>query len=276
MAPKGGYVKQIKETEIKYLAGLMDADGSLFFQFVPYKDVYNVRLLLVLQQSTSIDRNGEYIKSLGNICGNTQLVKLSDQNPKWADANKWIVTSINDLNMIVPRLIKHMVIKSKHWENLLECYRNIFSKSVTEKEMIALKEFSKISRESSGAETSKVHPSWAWVAGYIDGDGCYHLRNRTKGRGKWTELLVKITAHDNDLAGLKLIQKAFGGKIKNNSYEATHTWSRNLGVKDKSFAIPFLKKVHFHSRLKKYKIETMLHYHSQRLSDKTSTEEAIV
>ena len=269
-------MKQLKETEIKYLAGLMDADGSLFFQFVPYNDMYNVRLLLKLQQSVSIDRDGKYMKSLETITGSTQFINLSAKNPEWADAYRWNVQSINDLNMIVPRLVKHMVIKAKHWDNLLTCYRNLIGKSVTEKEMLALKEFSEISRKNTGPLKNKIHPSWGWVAGYLDGDGCYHLRNRTKGKGKWTELIVKVTAHNDDLQGIQLLSKAFGGIIKKNNYENTHTWSRNLGIKDTAFAVNFLKKVHFYSRLKKYKIEQLLHYHSQRLSDKTSTEEAIV
>lgn len=269
-------MKQLKETEIKYLAGLMDADGSLYFQFVPYNDKYNVRLLLKLQQSISMDRGGKFIQSLESLGGSIQFVDLSSKNPEWADAYRWNVTSISDLNMIVPRLVKHMVIKAKHWENLLECYRNIFGKSVSESEMIALKEFSKLSRKNTGPIKDKKHPSWGWVAGYLDGDGCFHLRNRSKGRGKWTELVVKVTSHNDDLQGINLLMKAFGGRIKKNSHENTHTWSRNLGVKDRTFAIEFLRKVHFHSKLKKYKIETMLHYHSQRLSDKTSTEDAIV
>lgn len=269
-------MKQLKETEVKYLAGMMDADGSMYFQFVPYNDRYNVRLLLKLQQSISIDRDGKFIKSLSEICGGVQRIDLSSSNPDWADAYRWNVTSISDLNMIVPRLTKHMVIKAKHWENLLLKYRSIFGKSVTEKEMIELKEFSDLSRKDTGPIKAKIHPSWGWVAGYLDGDGCFHLRNRTKGKGKWTELIVKVTAHNDDMSGIELLSKAFGGIIKKNSYENTHTWSRNLGVKDRSFAVDFLKKVHFHSQLKKYKIETMLHYHSQRLSDKTSTEDAIV
>lgn len=276
MVPNGGYVKQLKETEVKYLAGMMDADGSMYFQFVPYNDKYNVRLLLKLQQSISIDRDGKFINSLSEICGGVQRIDLSSKNPDWADAYRWNITSISDLNMIVPRLTKHMVIKAKHWENLLLKYRSIFGKSVTEQEMIELKEFSELSRKDTGPIKAKIHPSWGWVAGYLDGDGCFHLRNRTKGKGKWTELIVKVTTHNDDMSGIELLSKAFGGIIKKNNYENTHTWSRNLGVKDRSFAVDFLKKVHFHSKLKKYKIETMLHYHSQRLSDKTSTEDAIV
>lgn len=276
MAPNGGYMKQIKEEEIKYLAGLMDADGSLYFQFVPYNDKYNVRLLLKLQQSLSIDRDGKYLKSLQNYCGSTQYIELKDRNPQWSDAYRWNVQNISDLNMIIPRLIKHMVIKAKHWNNLLLCYREIFGKSVTEQEMIALKEFSRLSRLDSSPIKPKNHPTWAWVAGYLDGDGCYHMRHRTKGNGKWTELVVKVTSENHDVCAIQLLQKAFGGTIKKNGHENTQTWCKNLGVKDRQFAINFLKKCHNHSRLKQHKIEQMLHHHSQRLSDETAKAEAIV
>lgn len=276
MVLKEDYVKQLTESEVKYLAGLMDADGSLFFQFVPYNDKYNVRLILVLQQSLSIDRDGVFMKSLLGFGGQLQEIGLAKTNPNWSDALRWSVKSMEQLNMLLPRLTKHMVIKAKHWETLFTTYRNLVGKSVTEQEMLELRELSNISRKDTGPLKDKKHPTWAWVAGYIDGDGCYYKRIRNKNGKKYTEVLVRIVAHTGDVVGLNLLTKAFGGRLDRSSYEETYSWTRNLGPKDYQFAIMFLKKMHRHSRLKRYKIEQLLHYHSQRLSDKTSTEEAIV
>lgn len=259
-------VKQkFKETEIKYLAGLIDADGSLYFNFVKYKDKYNVRLLLVLQQSESIDKDGCFIKSLRKYMGFVQTIKMD--NEKWSDANRWVVTNANELNMLLPRLTKHMVIKAKHFKYMHEKYNSIYGKSVSYEEMLALKEFAKISRKNTGPLKPKNHPTWAWIAGYLDGDGCYYMRNRKKNWGIFTELQVSVVAHNDDLDGLRLLNKAFNGKIRKHTKENTYTWIRNLGNSDRSFAIAFLRKVHWHSQLKKHKIEQLLNFHLQRLNE---------
>jgi hypothetical protein len=265
------------ETDIKYLSGLMDADGSLVFHFSPYGDRYNVSLKLVLQQSLSIDHEGRFIDWLNTFGGFKQFVKIRDEvHPNWSDANRWTVTSNEELNMLIPRLTKHMVIKAKHWQAMLERYNKIYGKSVNSIEMNELKEFAKTSRKNVGPLKDKKHPTWAWVAGYIDGDGCYYMRHRKKNWGIATELLVRVTCHNDDVQSLYLLQKAFGGSLKANNHENTHYWSRNLGNADKDFAIHFLRKMVRHSRLKKHKIEQLLHHHLQRLNEPTSTDDAIV
>lgn len=266
------------ETDIKYLAGLMDADGSLCFHFREYGNGrYNVSLKLVLQQSLSIDKDGRFIHWLASFGGFQQFVKLKDEaHPNWADANRWTVTSNQELNMLVPRLTKHMVIKAKHWEALLEKLDSIYGKTVSSEEMLELKEFAKTSRLNVGPLKPKKHPTWAWVAGYIDGDGCYYMRERKKNWGIAKEMLVRVVAQDSDLCSLELLHKAFGGNLKKNAHEATYYWSRNLGNADKDFALKFLRKMVVHSRLKKHKIEMMLHHHLQRLTELTAAAEVIV
>ena len=259
------------ETEVKYLAGLMDADGSLFFHFMPYKDRYNVSLKLVLQQSLSIDRDGRFLKGLAAKGGNLQFIKLTDSNPNWSDANRWVVSYKSELNMLIPRLTKHMVIKAKHWQYMLDTFNQISGCSVSEEEMHKLKKLASSSRRITGPLKPKIHPTWAWVSGYLDGDGCYYMRSRKKGNSIWKELQVTVTAHDSDTVGLELLHKAFNGRLRKNNEEATHTWTRSLGIKDRSFAITFLRKVLRHSKLKGHKIEQLLHYHQQRLTESDLT-----
>lgn len=265
------------ETDIKYLSGLMDADGSLSFHFSPYGDRWNLSLKLVVQQSLSIDHEGKFIDWLSTFGGFKQFIKVSNpDHPNWADANRWTVTSNQELNMLIPRLTKHMVIKAKHWQTMLDKYNSIYGKSVTHSEMLELKEFAKTSRKNVGPLKDKKHPTWAWVAGYIDGDGCYYMRQRKKNWGVATELMVRVVAHNDDKVSLDLLAKAFSGNLKANQHEDTHYWSRNLGNADKDFATHFLRKMVRHSRLKKHKIEQMLHYHLQRLNESTAAADAIV
>jgi len=268
LAPREANMK-FTETDIKYLAGLMDADGSLCFHFTHYKDdIYTVKLKLVLQQSLSIDHNGNLIEWLSEYGGFKQFIKINrPDKPNWSDANRWTVTHNAQLNMLIPRLTKHMVIKAKHWEAMLNKLNDIYGKSVNSSEMNELKEFAKTSRKNTGPLKPKKHPTWAWVAGYLDGDGCYYMRKRKKNWGISTELLVRVVAHNDDIQSLELLYKAFRGNFKANKYENTYYWTRNLGNADADFAIKFLRKMVRHSKLKKHKIEQLLHYHLQRLSE---------
>lgn len=277
LAPREAIMK-FSETEIKYLAGLIDADGSLSFHFRHYKDDrYNVSLKFVLQQSLSIDHEGKFINWLSGFGGFSQHINIADDNhPNWSDANRWTVTSLQELNMLIPRLSKHMVIKAKHFEAMLLKLNSIYGRSVSSIEMAELKEFARVSRKNVGPLKPKKHPTWAWVAGYLDGDGCYYMRTRKKGNSVWKELIVRVVAHDDDIVSLELLHKAFNGRIHKANYENTHNWTRSLGVRDSSFAIYFLRKMVRHSKLKKHKIEKMLHYHLQRLSEQTPAGEAIV
>lgn len=257
-------MQKFKETEIKYLAGLLDADGCLSLKF--NNNYLSIKLSLGL--SESIDREGKYAKSLAVKAGN--LYKR-ERNKNWAVHNVWEVYKRSELEQLLPRLIKHMVIKAKYWQEILDLYRVMKAVRVSKEEYKKILSNVQNLRKNTGPVKAKSHPTWAWVAGYIDGDGW--LLNRT--RKNHTEMHVGVVSHKDDKVGLELLQKAFGGVLKTDS-KGYYRWIRNLGVKDKPFAIKFLKKIHSHSQLKKWKIEQLLANHSQRLNNSTSTEDAIV
>lgn len=247
-------MKNMTETQIKYLAGLLDADGSLSFKFCKAGTGKTfVYLALGLSASEKIDRHG-YIESLAEYCGTT--VKVHYEKDTYTDATKWHVQSRNEINKLLPRLLKHMVIKGKHWNNLFEVFTKFKGVDVTDLVDI-LKEYSTESRKDTGPLKPKNHPSWAWVAGYLDGDGCYTL-------SKKNTLHVGCITHKDDLDGVKLLQKAFGGSIYEPREDNTVLWRRGLGASHAAFAKHFLGKMVNHSQLKKHKIEQMLAFHSNR------------
>lgn len=262
----------VNESLIKYLAGLMDADGSLSFSFrrdPQDKDAYFMGLDLSLASSDEVDRHG-FVDSLPDMSGMGGAYRYGSHSQYKA----WRVSKRADLEMLLPRLIKHMVIKAQHWQWLLDTWRDarkaarLNGKRVAwnHDEMEWFKEAAKHSRRLRvGPLKPKKHPTWAWVAGYLDGDGWYTIRPDK--RQNYTAMRVGAVAHQTDALALEFLQHAFGGSIKDHGQtENCKIWYRSLGVRDASFALRFLPKVARHSRLKRHKIDQLIHAHQQRLS----------
>lgn len=248
-------MKQIDETEIKYLAGLIDSDGYISFNFVSNR----LYLTIGVVQSLDFDKDN-YLESLAERFG-----RISYRSTTGRDQKAWTVKDSTSLNKLVPRLVKHMIIKARHLNNMFDYYLRHKGQVLSDEQIEKSRMFSKESRLDTGPLKPKNQPSWAWVAGYLDGDGHYNLslkRNTAR---------VEVCAHTNDICGLELLQKAFGGSILQMSDKENYRWFRNLGVRDKAFAKGFLRKVHAHSRFKKWKIEQILAFHNRAATTKCDT-----
>jgi hypothetical protein len=267
----------VNESLVKYLAGLLDADGSLSFQFVN-KDMsgsYRVNLLIYLCASEGIDRNG-FVKGLPSLTGmgHASLIPPKDvvicgkPSRQRHTVHVWQVSKRADLEMLLPRLIKHQVIKAKHWQWLLDVWREKRGVRVSAEEKEALVVASKESRRTRvGPIKPKNHPTWAWLAGYLDGDGSYIFKpNITKRWGTAWSIAVSAVAHVNDRHVLDFLQQAFGGGISQDHRAPALLWKRNLGYQNRSFAERFLPNLAKHSRFKRDKIDAILYHHRQRLS----------
>lgn len=254
-------MEKFKENEIKYLAGLLDADGSLSFKFCKSGDRTYVYLILALSASESIDRHG-YVKSLGERVGS--VCKIEYEKETYSDAWKWHVQKRSDLDQLLPRIMKHMVIKAKHWQSLYTKFTELKGYDVSDK-VEELKQFSSESRKNTGPLKHKKHPTWAWVAGYMDGDGCYTMSKKA--------VHVGAIAHIDDVCALELLHKAFGGSLYDPRPDNTRLWRHGAGYSQSSFAKMFLNGVVRHSRLKKHKIEQMISFHNQpqRLNEFNAT-----
>jgi hypothetical protein len=262
----------MNESLVKYLAGLLDADGCLSFNFSRgYDERVRLSLRLSLVAADEIDRHG-FVASLPLLTGIGKTTRTYDKYTCWYTCQR------ADLEMLLPRLIKHMVIKAQHWQWMLDYWRRFRSqdqgqKSLSEDDVTALKNEYRESRKNRvGPIKPKNHPTWAWLAGYLDGDGCFSFRT-----SKNKNMRLSVTAHVCDMAVLEFLQKAFGGTIKNNSRsENIKVWWRGLGPSHNSFALRFLPSLVHHSRFKKHRIEQMIQFHRQRLSVSAPAGGAIV
>lgn len=262
----------MNETLVKYLAGLLDADGNLSFVFAKNKqDLYTLHLRITLCASVSIDKEGKFLKSLPDLTEMGTVNKKEASLKKHSDQYVWRVNKSSDINKILPRLIKHMVVKAKPWDWMFEVYKENKGRSLSQYEVDALKKESIEKRKQSGPIKPKNHPTWAWVAGFLDGDGCYSNRFYKKTNRRHMRIDVEIAHYDS--CANELLYKAFGGKLRKKTgrgIEKSH-WHVNLGPQNKSFALSFLSRMAQHSRLKKHKIESLIHIHRQRLSESSPT-----
>lgn len=231
----------MKVTHAKYLAGLLDADGWFGFNWKPNGLAYP---RLVLRQKDS--------RILNWIEKNIQV--------GWFTADSWQLTSKRDVNLVLPHILKHMVIKARLWEW-------VYTTESPSKE-----EWSYRRQNDVGPLRDKKHPTWAWVAGYIDGDGWLVMQKRKDTKGY--TIRVGALSDYKDRVAIDLLHKAFGGNLCERPCGLQ--WQRGLGKGNKDFAIRFLSKLVKHLVRKRHKAEIILQYHSQRLSNHTSTEEATV
>lgn len=261
--------EKVNESLVKYLAGLLDADGSLSLAFKHDQNRegrYFVGLSLRLASSTAVDLNG-WVETLPAQTG-MGTISHYGQNDQF---KTWVVSKRSELEMLLPRLIKHMVIKARHWQWLLDKWRELRAeaKTVSAEEREALTKESKESRQTRiGPLKPKNHPTWAWLAGYLDGDGwyCYRQHKANTGYMQWS-IYAGAVCHVNDVSVLEFLQRSFGGTIRNHGGKETNKeWNRGLGYQNRSFALNFLPNLAKHSRLKRHKIDAIIHHHRQRLS----------
>ncbi len=263
----------MQESLFKYLAGLCDADGSLSFNFKRDQnrpDRYFYGLSLHLTAADAVDKNG-FVASLPEATGFGTVSRYGAKKQFAA----WIVAKRSDLEMLVPRLIKHMMLKARHWQWMLDHWRQhrgqgYSERTVSDQERVVLTAACKESRRTRvGPLKPRNHPAWGWLAGYLDGDGTYtHRENFAKTNGYWQLTSnVSAVAHINDICVLEFLQRSFGGIIVDQGQsDNVKVWRRALGYQNRDFALRFLPKLAKHSRLKRHKIEEMISYMRERTS----------
>jgi hypothetical protein len=268
---------ELNETTVKYLSGLLDADGTVSFDFrneARDNGKATLALKVGISGSDAVDKHG-FIERLPEITSHGTTSRHGDKS----QYVYWIIQSRRDLEMMVPRLLKHMCVKAKHLQRMFEKWKELRGTSLSAEQCQELRAWSKQSRYDAGPLKPKNHPSWAWTGGYLDGNGHYMFSLANKGAVKETRSMrVSACCHKGDSAVLEFLHKAFGGKIRTHpATENAMIWDRNLGLSQRSFALEFLGNVVRFSQLKRHRIEQMIAFHhQQRLNIPTPAGEAIV
>jgi hypothetical protein len=263
---------KIKESFIKYYCGLFDADGWCSFSFDPKN---YLKLNLGINASEIIDRNFKmlkYIEKEFQGLGNLNFYTISATGNTYGS---FIITKRSDINMTIPRMLKHLVIKGKHCKRMFCIWKGLRGKILSNSQVERLKKYSKWSRQHNGPVKPKKHPTWAWLAGYIDGDAHLKFRYKDNFKERSPNMSLSILSHEKDRQGIDLINKAFKGNIYHSKNKPwLLTYERNLGIRDSSFVKRFLPKLSQYCIIKQYRIEQILafhnKYHQQRLIEKNA------
>lgn len=267
-------MKYVKESLKKYLAGFVDADGTIAFHFnKTVNGFFRAGLQFCVVQTEANDHTFKVMKMLHAAFGVGHLFETPGRGENHSPQIQWRVCDRHELERFLPHIIKYMVIKGRHFQRMLEKRRELAGKNLTEEEVKELKKWAKESRLDTGPLKHRNYPSPAWTAGYVDGDGCFRLYPPKRGRS--AELRLKIASWRPDACALQLIQKAYGGRLYATS-STVNTYYLNMGKSFYGTAKKFLGDVMPHLRLKKHQAEMILHWHKQRLNEEAPTGEAIV
>lgn len=180
----------------KYLAGFFDADGHIS---VRARKGARPDLEFSLSQRAEYRAPLDYAHKLfGGVIREKHDGKYLELQMRCGPARK-----------AMERLKKYMVLKRHHAQNMLDL---VDSSSVlhTDEEIRQVRQQVKAIRQSGGYWSPNFPPR-KWLAGYIDGDGCFTVKvDKVSG---YAYPKLHILAAPNYTVGIRLIQNSFGGNL---------------------------------------------------------------
>jgi len=181
----------------KYLAGFIDADGHLSVR--ARKGARPDMEFSVAQRSDFT----EPLIELRDMFGGRIREKFSGEHLE-------LQMRCGPAVKCIERLKKYMVLKQHHAAQYLDM---AFRAPVlrTDSEVLEFRQKVKAVRREPN-KFVRNFPSRKWMAGYIDGDGCFAIK-KCKKTG-YAYPFLTILAAENYTPGIELIQKAFGGAIR--------------------------------------------------------------
>lgn len=215
---------------IKYYAGLFDADGSFDIDPTKRSDgsyYINIRATLYQKDTTVLEPLAQHFGVEIRDSKGCSCVALRGDNAL----------------RFMEQVKRHLVIKKEVVEFLIPI------KGTKTKDIKSIRSAVQDARKRVAPE--KNYPSRQWMAGYIDGDGCIHSSFR-KSDGN-IEFKLAVVSHYTQEAGLLLMQKAFGGNIT--KQEDVRKWNISLSISKGKQLFGFFGK---HLRMKKQQADLVL------------------
>jgi len=198
----------------KYIAGFLDADGSITLGF--NRETRRPQLQVVFSQNASQDevihRIHEELRC-GSICERT-----SNANTRYST----LTLTQSNARMLLNRIGHHLVVK-RHFAAVAV---DLSQRQIEPSEIETVQAYIKVHRYMSSLPVPP-HPSRSWMAGYLDGDGCFAVTKMTK-FGEVADLVLHVAADKRKVEGIELMQKNFGGRIYSMSQDRCRQWVLRL------------------------------------------------
>lgn len=182
----------------KYLAGFLDADGSIQVMWRPVDradtDPTKRRGYLALEFSQRSDRDEVLKQAAGTFGGK---VSLESRGPY----SKLVIYG-SPAMQVLNRIKQHLVIKRSYADAALSVLGEPVKVEVAQA-------YLKLQRRVR-SDPLPNYPSRKWAAGYFDGDGSISARIT---KSNTAAIYFEVVASDFDSEGIELLQKAFGGTV---------------------------------------------------------------
>jgi len=189
---------------LKYLAGLLDADGSITYQIREWDGPKcgpskRVQVYLALSQSGSRDFVELVAWSLTPPSCTQYWGHIKFDARHKRDAWCWSVGGKRAVS-VCNLLKKYLVLK----RGLAELAGKVDGQDMD-------REIIEAAWRAADMPIVPKHPTTKWTAGYIDGDGSFSVR-RPKDR-KSAQIVLQITSEKRRRAGVELLHKQYGGSL---------------------------------------------------------------
>lgn len=199
---------------IKYYAGIFDADGTFDVQFTKRsEDVYYAQVRCTLYQVESRRKVLDMLAQEFNV------------KVKPSKGCLCVTLNCSKAIMFIQQVKNHLIIKRPVAEKVLELDKTFCSKIETKELRSLIKE----SRLCSSYERN--FPSRKWMAGYIDGDGS--INSYFNKRTGLVEYRLSIVSHHSQRSAIDLIHKCFGGRVHKDKNCIRYALTLNYSTRDK-------------------------------------------
>jgi hypothetical protein len=190
----------------KYIAGFLDADGCISISWK--KGIYKPLLDMKFSQKTSKDK---VIKLISESVDGGIIVKQEINGESYST----FALRGKFAEMLLNRIKKHLVIKKRYAQVCLDIIETRSPYPDWKEKAKWLKEQRKIM-----SLPLANYPSRKWMAGYLDGDGCFHART-PGGKCKSTRIDLSVGTINYDREGIDLMHKVFGGCVTSHGTNGT-------------------------------------------------------
>ena len=199
--------RHLKEKKYAYVAGLIDADGSLYISRSTNKIGYTSFDPTIMIRTTHLPTAKRLVKTFGGKYDESKW-----ENDQWKTYYRWKFTSDKEAFFFLDKISKYLWLKKEQAFVLKEYYALNGSQNVDLRHKLTDKIQSLNQNESVTTNTSSL--SNAYIAGMFDGEGSSYIirvkqSKQSRGKGFYYRATISLGSTSKSLA--ETLKEKFGG-----------------------------------------------------------------